>query len=174
MLELVAMPTDDERSTLTPVATGGLAFRGPFLLLFALGQQVRALLDHTFGSAPLRPDEFAVYSALRLTGETTPAALAGELGMGRPTLSNWLRRMQAAGHLTRRPNPADGRSSLVALTPEAVRLTEACFPAFSLAIDTFLRHLDDQPALLAHMESASAALTAAIDELAVEDLARGA
>jgi DNA-binding MarR family transcriptional regulator len=156
------------------VATGGLAFRGPFLLLFALGQQVRALLDHTFVSAPLRPDEFAVYSALRLTGETTPALLAGELGMGRPTLSNWLRRMQGAGHLTRRPNPADGRSSLVALTPEAVRLTEECFPAFSLAIDTFLHHLDDQPALLAHMESASAALTAAIDELAVEELARGA
>jgi DNA-binding MarR family transcriptional regulator len=156
------------------VATGGLAFRGPFLLLFALGQQVRSLLDHTFVEAPLRPDEFAVYSALRLTGETTPAALAGELGMGRSTLSNWLRRMDAAGHVTRRPNPADGRSSLVALTPDAVRRTEACFPAFSLAIDTFLRHLDDQPALLANMEAASSALTAALTELAEQQLARGA
>jgi DNA-binding MarR family transcriptional regulator len=75
--------------------------------------------------------------------------------MGRSMLSNWLRRLDAAGHVTRRPNPDDGRSALVALTPDAVRLTEACFPAFSLAIETSLRHLDDQPALLANMEAAT-------------------
>lgn len=156
------------------MATGGLTFRGPFLLVFALGQQLRALLDATFVAAPLRPDEFAVYSALRLTGETTPAALAGELGMGRSTVSNWLRRMESRGHLSRRRNPADGRSSLIRLTPKAVRLTEACFPAFSSAIESFRAHLDDEAPLLAAMESASSALTAALSELSDADLARGA
>lgn len=146
--------------------TGGLTHRGPFLLVFALGQQVRELLDRTFVTAPLRPDEFAVYSALRLIGATTPAALADELGMGRSTVSNWLRRMEARGHLRRRRNPADGRSRLVELTPEAVALTEACFPAFSRAISAFLAHLDDQPALLAALETASTALRAAADEVA--------
>jgi DNA-binding MarR family transcriptional regulator len=148
------------------VPTGGLTHRGPFLLVFALGQQVRELLDRTFVTAPLRPDEFAVYSALRLIGATTPAALADELGMGRSTVSNWLRRMEGRGHLRRRRNPADGRSRLVELTPEAVALTEACFPAFSRAITAFLAHLDDQPALLAALETASTALRAAADEVA--------
>lgn len=156
------------------MATGGLTFRGPFLLVFALGQQVREVLDVTFVAAPLRPDEFAVYSALRLTGETTPAALATELGMGRSTVSNWLRRMADRGHVSRRRNPDDGRSALIALTPEAVRLTEACFPAFSRAIEAFRAHLDDEPALLAAMESGSRALTAAIDLLTDERLSRGA
>ena len=143
--------------------TGGLAHRGPFLLVFALGQQV---LDHTFSTAPLRPDEFAVYSALRLIGATTPAALADELGMGRSTVSNWLRRMESRGHLRRRRNPADGRSRLIELTPPAVALTEACFPAFSQAISAFLAHLDDEAALLAALETASGALRAAADDVA--------
>jgi DNA-binding MarR family transcriptional regulator len=147
------------------VATGGLAFRGPFLLLFAVGQQVSELLGHTFAAAPLRPPDFAVYSALRLTGATTPARLAAELGMGRSTLSNWLRRMEGRGHLRRRRNPADGRSMLVSLTPEGVRVTEACFPAFQQAIEAFRSRLDDEAALLAALESASSALTAAAEEI---------
>jgi DNA-binding MarR family transcriptional regulator len=155
------------------VATGGLEFRGPFLLVFALGQQLRALLDETFSAAPLRPDEFAVYSVLRVTGEVTPAALAVELGMNRPTLSNWLRRMESRGHLRRRPNPADGRSVLVRLTPSAVRLTEACFPAFERAMSRFRAHLDDHEGLLAAMESASSALAAAHEDV-TEAARRGA
>src|SRR4051812_2957067 len=147
------------------MATGGLTFRGPFLLVFALGQQVRSVLDRTFVDAPLRPDEFAVYSALRLTGATTPAELAAELGMGRSTLSNRLRRMEESGHLARRPHTKDGRSTVIELTPEAVRLTEACFPAFTRAIEAFRGHLEDEAQLLSALESASTALSAALDDL---------
>jgi DNA-binding MarR family transcriptional regulator len=157
------------------VPTGGLTQRGPFLLVFALGQQVRELLDRTFVTAPLRPDEFAVYSALRLIGATTPAALADELGMGRSTVSNWLRRMEGRGHVRRRRNPADGRSRLVELTPEAVALTEACFPAFSRAISAFRSHLGDEATLLAALETASTALRSAADDVAdPRDVAAGA
>jgi len=149
------------------VATGGLAFRGPFLLLFAVGQQVSELMGRTFAAAPLRPTDFAVYSALRLTGPVTPAALATELGMGRSTLSNWLRRMEERGHLRRRRNPADGRSALVSLTAEGVRVTEACFPAFQAAIEAFRARLDDEAGLLAALEAAGSALAGAIEEVGV-------
>ena len=147
------------------MATGGLTFRGPFLLVFALGQQVRSVLDLTFVDAPLRPDEFAVYSALRLIGATTPAQLADELGMGRSTLSNRLRKMEDQGHLLRRRHPDDGRSSVIELSPAAVRLTEQCFPAFSRAISVFRAHLDDEEQLLAVLESASGALTKTFQQL---------
>lgn len=148
----------------------GLESRGPFLLLFAVGQQSRAVLTHTFRNAPLTPEEFAVYSVLRLTGPTTPSALADDLGMGRSAISNWLRRMESRGHVRRKPNPDDGRSALVSLTRPAVRLTEACFPAFTLAIETFRSHLGrEEAALLASLERASVALAGALADLEGQD-----
>ena len=144
----------------------GLRFRGPFLLSYAVDQQLSRLLELTFTDAPLRPPEFAVYSVLNLIGPATPSQLAHQLGMSRSTVSNWLRRMDSRGHLVRRSNPDDGRSHHVDLSAEGRRVTLACFPAFGLAIDTFRRHLPDEPALLAAMESMSTALGAAIDELA--------
>jgi DNA-binding MarR family transcriptional regulator len=145
---------------------GRLERRGPLLLSYAVDQQVRELLEATFGSAPLTPGEFAVYSVLHLTGPTTPSELALDLGMGRSTLSNWLRRMDSRGHLRRRRNPDDGRSQLVQLTAAGGRLTERCFPSFSLAIETFREALDvDEDVLLDALESMSSALTAAVARL---------
>ena len=86
----------------------GLEFRGPFLLVFALGQQLGTLLQQAMADAPLPPNEFAVYSALRLMQPTTPTQLAGTLGMKATTLSSVLVRMSKNGHLQRRRNPADG------------------------------------------------------------------
>src|SRR6185312_12956425 len=86
----------------------GLEFRGPFLLAFAIGQQLGNLLQQAMSDAPLAPNEFAVYSALRLMQPTTPTQLAGTLGMKATTLSSMLVRMSRSGHLKRRRNPADG------------------------------------------------------------------
>lgn len=141
--------------------------RGPFLLLFAVDQQLGTLLESVFVDAPLSPPDFAVYSALRLTGETTPSALAADLGMRRPTVSAHLRRMEARGHVLRRVNPADGRSAFVRLSASGRRATEACFPAFETAISAFRRHLTTaEDDLLAHLLAASAAVDAAIAEVA--------
>ncbi|GAB3594717.1 hypothetical protein GCM10027446_19020 [Angustibacter peucedani] len=146
---------------------GRLQRRGPLLLSYAVDQQVRELLELTFGDAPLTPPEFAVYSVLNLSGPTTPSELALDLGMGRSTLSNWLRRMDSRGHLRRRRNPDDGRSQLVQLTPAGRRLTERCFPAFSLAVETFREALDvDEHVLLDTLEAMSTALGTAVERLA--------
>jgi DNA-binding MarR family transcriptional regulator len=123
--------------------------------------------------APLAPNEFAVYSALRLMQPTTPSQLAGTLGMKATTLSSMLVRMSRNGHLRRRRNPADGRSVILALTPSGVRVTEACFSSFGRAIEAFRRQLTvDEKTLLAHMEAMSAALSQATADLAAQpDLA---
>ena len=108
--------------------------RGPFLMLFALNQQLSALLARAMADAPLTPGDFAVYSALRLMQPTTPTELAAALGMRVTTLSSVLAKMEALAHLKRQRNPADGRSRLISLTDEGVTATERCFPAFGHAI----------------------------------------
>jgi DNA-binding MarR family transcriptional regulator len=145
---------------------GQLKFRGPFLLLFALGQQQGSLLQQAMADAPLSPSEFALYSALRLMQPATPSLLAQTLGMKATTLSSALVRMANAGHLRRRRNPADGRSVVLELSASGLRVTEACFASFSTAIEAFRRNLDvDEAAFLRHLEAASAALSAATAEL---------
>lgn len=150
--------------------TSGLTRRGPFLLTFALDQQVHELLALTFEEAPLQPPEFAIYSVLLNTGDIMPSELADILGMGRSTLSNRLRRMDSRGHLRRRRNPDDGRSQLVSLTAAGRRLTEQSMPAFARAIGTFRAFLDvDEGAMLDAMEAMSRAVAAAIEQLERDD-----
>lgn len=142
-----------------------LEFRGPFLLVFALDQQLGSLLTKAMASSPLRPAEFAVYSTLRLEQPTTPSELARTLGMRATTMSSHLAKMAAAGHLERVRNPGDGRSTLISLTPAGLTATEGCFPAFSQAIRSFQAHLAiPQQDLLDALEAASTALDAALAE----------
>ena len=143
---------------------GRIERRGPFLLTYAIDQQVRQIMELTFNSAPLTPGEFAMYSVLNLVERTTPSELAADLGLSRSTLSNALRRMDSRGHLRRKRNPDDGRSQLVSLTAAARRLTVQCLPAFEHAITAFGdHHLDhDEERLLEAMEAMSAACEKAI------------
>jgi len=146
-----------------------LAQRGPFLLLFALNQQLGALLSQAMADAPLTPADFAVCSALRLMQPTTLTELAATLGMRPTTLSSALTRLDQQGHLARQPNPADGRSRLISLTSRGQQATEGCFPSFGAAIEAFRRRLDvPEPPLLAHLEAAARALQAAAGDLAAD------
>src|SRR6478735_8170416 len=140
----------------------GLEFRGPFLLLFAVDQQLGSLLAQALAEAPLKPAEFAVYSALRLEQPTTPKELADTLGMRATTMSSHLVKMTNAGHLERSRNPADGRSRLISLTPAGLAATQACFPGFLRAITAFRDNLGvDEASALDVLEAVSTALTAA-------------
>jgi DNA-binding MarR family transcriptional regulator len=144
----------------------------PSLLLqvFALDQRAGTLLRTALAGAPLRPDEFAVYSVLRLLGTTTPTVLGRAVGMPPTTLSTYLRRMTEAKHVRRRRNPADGRSALVTLTASGTRVTERCFPGFAAARDALTAELgvtyDDASAVLSEVAEAMDRATArlAVDE----------
>jgi DNA-binding MarR family transcriptional regulator len=115
--------------------------QGPLLRLFSIAQAESRLMQLAMAASPLTPEDFAVYSWLRLRGPVTPTALAADLGMHQPTLSNYLRRMTGRGHLRRRPNPLDGRSQLVSLTAAGTRVTERSFPGFTAAITAFRDNL---------------------------------
>jgi DNA-binding MarR family transcriptional regulator len=142
-----------------------MEFRRPFLLLYALNQQLGTLLGKAMADAPLTPSEFAVYSSLRLEQPTTPSELAGVLGLRPTTMSSQLAKMAAQGHLVRSPNPRDGRSTVISLTAEGLAATEACFASFSAALETYQRHfVGDETELLARLEAMSDALGHALDE----------
>ncbi|MBR7831061.1 MarR family transcriptional regulator [Actinospica sp. MGRD01-02] len=59
------------------------------------------------------------------------ADLAAEFAIGIGATSKGADRLEALGYVERRPNPADRRSSLLALTEDGVRLVEAAEHTFT-------------------------------------------
>lgn len=116
------------------------ASRGTSLLfdVFVLAQRVRALLGRSMADAPLRPDEYAVYSAAFEFGPITPSTLAGRLGMSRTTMSDYVRVMAERRHVRRTGHPRDSRSYLIQLTDAGRRAHRAAAEAFEEANRRFL------------------------------------
>lgn len=61
--------------------------------------------------------------------EKSPADLANAFQLTRPTMTSTLSRMERAGLVTIRPDPADGRAKLVSLTSEGRAMRETCISA---------------------------------------------
>jgi DNA-binding MarR family transcriptional regulator len=57
---------------------------------------------------------------LEETGQQRATELAAYFGVGKATMSRQLRALEDLGLVTREPDPADGRASLVRLTDEGV------------------------------------------------------
>jgi DNA-binding MarR family transcriptional regulator len=110
--------------------------------LFILGQLANDLVDTAMRRDKLNPNGFAVASAIRAFQPITPTELANLLGMPPTTLSSYLRRLEARRHVKRRPNPDDGRSSLLELTKLGDRYVVAGFPALRGSVARVEEHLD--------------------------------
>ncbi len=80
----------------------------------------------------LQAGEFDVLAALRRSGapyELTPTQLYDVTMMSSGGMTARLDRLEKAGYIERRPNPADRRGTLVALTEEGRTLIERALPA---------------------------------------------
>jgi DNA-binding MarR family transcriptional regulator len=64
-------------------------------------------------------------------GELGANAFAEAIGISRPTATGVLRTLDARGWIARRPDPDDGRSVLVSLTPAGRKTIEHLFPRFN-------------------------------------------
>jgi DNA-binding MarR family transcriptional regulator len=116
--------------------------RNVLFRLFILGQLANDLVDSAMRREKLNPNGFAVASAIRAFQPITPTELANLLGMPPTTLSSYLRRLEARRHVKRRPNPDDGRSSLLELTKLGDRYVLAGFPALRGSVARVHEHLD--------------------------------
>ena len=140
-----------------------LTHRGPLLLVYALYQQIDRLFDEHDVNARMAGGSYALYSVIAAEEPVTPTRLAEILGMPPTSLSYQIRQMHERGHLRRVPNPADGRSVLLRLTPKGRRITQDAAAGFGRAIDAFRAELEvDEPELLRHLEAMSSALERAI------------
>jgi len=79
------------------------------------------LLDATLAPAGLDGDEFAIYSVLSAAPAITPTELARWMAAPPTTVSSYVKRFEARGHVQREANPSDRRSYRIKLTPAGRR-----------------------------------------------------
>ncbi|MCO5411720.1 MULTISPECIES: MarR family winged helix-turn-helix transcriptional regulator [Ralstonia] len=101
------------------------------MLLGRLGEAAlviaRERLNPLFAEYGLQPGEFDVLATLRRSGAPyalTPTALYDAAMMSSGGMTNRIDRLQQAGWVERRPNPEDGRGTLVALTKAGFALID--------------------------------------------------
>jgi DNA-binding MarR family transcriptional regulator len=116
--------------------------RNVLFRMFILGQLTNDLLSQAMARLNLNSNDFAVASAIRAYQPITPTRLAALLGMPPTTLSSYLRRLEGRRQIKRRPNPEDGRSSLLELTKIGDRNVVAAYPALRGSIARVHEQLD--------------------------------
>ena len=85
--------------------------------LWLVNHLISGALDDVLTESGLSGEDFGFYSLLRRFGPATPTQVVRWTAMRPTTVSTLVRRLQQRGHVEQRPNPADGRSRLIALTP---------------------------------------------------------
>ena len=129
--------------------------------LYTTYQRAGRLVARALEGTGIRPEDAALFSALDRHGPLTPSALSDQLGLGPSTLTYRLKALEAAGVLVRRPNPDDGRSSLVELSPDGRSRWRASIPAFSEALRRAERRVElPQGQVAAALEAVAGAIDA--------------
>ena len=109
--------------------------------VFATNQKRERLIEAALADTALPPEDYPLYVFIGTVGPLTPTELARELGMPLSTLLFRIRRLEERGHVERVPNPDDGRSYLVSLSPSGERLLSFARPLFrarALAVEARL------------------------------------
>ena len=92
-------------------------------LRFALARTARRLRQEA--GTGLSPSLTAALATVERCGPLTPSELADAERVRRPTVTRMLGHLEDDGLISRTPDPADGRSTLVAITPAGAELLAA-------------------------------------------------
>ena len=106
---------------------------GPPTILFEVfwtQQKRKRLIDAALAGLEVPPGDYPFYVMIGAEGPWTPTGLAERLMMPLSTVLFRFRRLERRGHAERVPNPEDGRSFLMRLTPDGQRLLGEARPAF--------------------------------------------
>jgi DNA-binding MarR family transcriptional regulator len=110
-----------------------MARTGPPTILFDVfwtQQKRKRLIEVALADTELPPEDYPFYVLIGAEGPWTPTGLAARLGMPLSTVIFRVKRLERRGHAERVPNPEDGRSFLIRLTPKGKRLLDRARPAF--------------------------------------------
>jgi DNA-binding MarR family transcriptional regulator len=110
-----------------------MARTGPPTILFDVfwtQQKRKRLIEVALADTELPPEDYPFYVLIGAEGPWTPTGLAARLGMPLSTVIFRVKRLERRGHAERVPNPEDGRSFLIRLTPKGKRLLDRARRAF--------------------------------------------
>lgn len=113
-------------------------------------------------TADLSPALTAALGTIDRHGPLTPSELAAHERVQRPTATRLLARLESEGLILRSPDPADGRSSVVAVSPEGRALLRKLRTRKNAYLARLLRGAD--PAELDTIERAVGILERLLEE----------
>ena len=152
-----------------------MARTGPPTVLFEVfwtQQKRKRLIEVALADTDLPPEDYPFYVLIGAEGPWTPTGLAARLGMPLSTVIFRVKRLERREHAERVPNPEDGRSFLIRLTPNGKRLLDLARPAFRDYAEAVEGRLGRKRVLA--LRTALVELRDAIDEeLAARGLAPG-
>jgi DNA-binding MarR family transcriptional regulator len=116
----------------------------PLFLVWLAARSTEDLLDTVLAGSGIRGDEFAIYSVLAASPGITPSELSRWMAAPATSVSSYVKRLEARGHLTRRPHPKDRRSYRVHLTASGRRTHQAAVERFRPVRTHVIKSLGDQ------------------------------
>ena len=151
---------------------GGSADLSLLFDVFVLAQRTKQLLGEAMEDGPLSPEEYAVYSAVDAYAPLSTSELARHLGIPVTTMHDHVRQMVERGHLTRHPDPRDGRAQLLRLSPEGAAVHGAAGREFDRAVGPVVAALSRSPdEVRGALADLASACEIARERLALGDLA---
>ena len=112
--------------------------------VFLTNQKRGRLIEAALTGTELPADDYPLYVIVGAEGPWTPTDLARRLEMPLTTVLFRVRRLERRGHAERRPNPDDGRSFTIELTPAGQRLLRKARPRFRAAAEAVEARLGGQ------------------------------
>jgi DNA-binding MarR family transcriptional regulator len=135
------------RSTsVKPLSTGEVrdADVDPSFLVWIVSRSTEDLLSTVLAPVGLTGDEFAIYSILNASPGITPGELSRWMAAPPTSVSSYVKRFEARGHLSRRPHPSDRRSYRIHLTPEGKRAHRSAVALFGPVRALIIQGLGEQ------------------------------
>lgn len=111
--------------------------------LWLASRATTALIDKSIRSSGLDADEFGVYSVLASGSVVTPTELSLWMSAPATTVSSYVKRLEARGHLRRVSNPDDRRSYRLELTPKGRQAHQTAGAMFARILDHVNHKIDD-------------------------------
>jgi DNA-binding MarR family transcriptional regulator len=101
--------------------------------LYSAGVLAGVLVDRELELAGISPQHFSFLGWIAALEPVTPGALAAETGMPPTTIRDYVRALVGRGDVRKVPNPGDGRSYLLELTPQGRSRMDSGHPSVRAA-----------------------------------------
>lgn len=97
-----------------------------------------AVSERVARAAGLNPRDLGILDILHAEGPSSPKRIAARTGIHPATLTAALARLERDGHVERRPDPRDGRSVTIAITPSTVHMLSQSYEPLNTQLQRWL------------------------------------